>query len=135
MNNNRLALVGLMASLTLWLAVCGGQPDPEHLTFALKITGGKTDVSQRELAVAQGDTVTLVIASDQKGRFHLHGYDHERPVGPEQAAELTFEASATGRFNYTFHPEESAGDAGHGHGHGHEEEKEETLGALEVHPR
>ena len=63
----------------------------------------------------QGDTVTLLIDSNEHGSFHLHGYDIEKDIGPDATAELAFAADVTGRFNITFHPRGDHDDeSGHG---------------------
>lgn len=63
---------------------------------ALAINGN--NMSPDEVIVTEGDQVNLQITSDHPIEFHLHGYDLEEEVGPEEPAELAFDATITGRF-------------------------------------
>jgi hypothetical protein len=63
---------------------------------ALAINGN--NMSPDEIIVTEGDQVNLQITSDHPIEFHLHGYDLEEEVGPEEPAELAFDATITGRF-------------------------------------
>jgi len=114
LNIPKILLFALLAALSLSIAACGSESEPEHRTLNLEVSEGAINLSGEELRVTQGDTVTVSVASDEHGLFHLHGYDHEVPVGPGEAAEFTFNASASGRFNFTFHPagEEAVVDHG-----------------------
>lgn len=69
------------------------------------------------MPVMQGDTVTLLVASDHADEMHVHGYDLEEKLQPKNATVLTFKADRSGRFTIELH-------------HAHLE-----LGALEVQPR
>lgn len=76
------------------------------------ITSGETT-----LKVNQGDTVTLMITSDEAEEFHVHGYDASVELTPGETAELSFVAGASGRFPFEL------------------EESKTELGALEVQPQ
>ena len=102
-----LAFVGLMA-----IASCS-ESMPETVEFNL-------DIRERELAgdssvvrVKNGDTVVLIITSDEAGTLHLHGYDHEWDVGSEGATRMEFVADLEGRFALALHP--GVGVGGHTH--------------------
>ena len=69
------------------------------------------------ISVMQGTTVTLRITVDHHDELHLHGYDLTLKLPTAVAAELTFVADRSGRFEYELH-------------HSHL-----TLGALEVQPQ
>lgn len=69
------------------------------------------------ISVMQGTTVTLRITVDHHDELHLHGYDLTLKLPTAEAAELTFVADRSGRFEYELH-------------HSHL-----TLGALEVQPQ
>lgn len=69
------------------------------------------------ISVVQGTTVTLRITVDHHDELHLHGYDLTLKLPTAEAAELTFVADRSGRFEYELH-------------HSHL-----TLGALEVQPQ
>lgn len=119
---------------------CGRDEESEHQEISLEVSEAKWSLESDTIRVAQGDTVTLNITSDELGTFHLHGYDIEIPVGPDETGGINFDATATGRFNITFHAgAEEGGDDDTHHTEGddkHTEEGEEVdLGAIEVHPR
>lgn len=83
--------------------------------FGVSVEDGR--MNPDEIEVAEGDRVTLRFTSDAPLELHLHGYDLEAEVAPDEPAELSFEADLTGRFEIEDHDEE------------------EALGALLVQPR
>jgi plastocyanin len=125
-------LIAVVAS-GMALAACSSD-EPEDVFFALSISDGALNLDPPVMKVEQGDTVTLNFSSDEHGSVHLHGYDEEFDVGPDEKAILVLKADATGSFNLTFHPSDEHVDDG-------EEEPDEDeadeiqLGSLEVHPR
>ena len=129
-----LILLALVASLAA-LAACGGDSEPETRTFDLEISDAGLNLDRMDMDVKQGDTVTLRIDTDEHGTFHLHGYDIEREVGPDDTATMEFLANATGKFDITFHPGgESEEHEEEEHDEGHEGE-EKLIGSLRVEPR
>jgi len=89
----------------------GGQ---EEKTFDLAIREGT--MTPDEISVDEGDEVLLRITSDVPIEFHLHGYDLEEEVKPDEPAELAFKSTITGRFDIE------------------NEETQEELGLLLVQP-
>ncbi len=83
-----------------------------------KITGDNV------IRVTQGETVELVWHTDESAKLHLHGYDVEFSITPDEPTIIRLTAHATGRFPVTSH------GFGGGHDHGHA-----TLLYLEVYPR
>jgi Cupredoxin-like domain len=88
---------------------------PQTREFDLRISGDAMEPS--DITVTEDDRVVLRITSDSPHEVHLHGYDIEREVAPDEPAELSFEADLTGRFEIEDH------------------ETEEELGTLVVEPR
>ena len=78
------------------------------------------------LRVKEGEKIRLHWTTDEKVVLHLHGYDIEISVSPGTTTEMTFEASATGRFPITSH--------GFGTAHSETHDDEYTLTYLEVYP-
>ena len=76
------------------------------------------------IRVTQGEIVELVWHVDEPASLHLHGYDIEFEVAPDEPTVIRLTAHATGRFPVTSH------GFGGGHDHGHA-----TLLYLEVYPR
>ena len=78
------------------------------------------------LRVKEGQKIRLHWTTDEKVVLHLHGYDIEISVSPGTTTEMTFEASATGRFPITSH--------GFGAAQSENHDDEYTLTYLEVYP-
>jgi len=92
----------------------------------LRIAAGAVEAAQRAVKLRKGDEVLLrVVAVDQAGSLHLHGYRIELALTPGVPAEARFRVHATGRFPMHFHP---AGDKAAGHRHG------PPLATLDVQP-
>jgi len=87
----------------------------QEVTFALTIEGGT--MTPDELDVDEGARVNLRITSDVPLEFHLHGYDLEEAIEPGEPAEMSFDATSSGRFEIE------------------DEQTKEGLGALLVQPR
>ncbi len=108
-----------LTPLTLLLAACGSNTEPQTRIFDLDIAGGSLDGEHRTLIVDHNDEVVLRITSDQQGSFHLHGYDLETSLTPGETAALAFTANATGKFDFEMHTA-SAGHESTGDGHSHD---------------
>jgi heme/copper-type cytochrome/quinol oxidase subunit 2 len=100
-----LAAIVLIALVVLFFLLRPGSPAPEsgdvaeetqEEMIALAINEGS--MSPSEVTVYEGDQVNLQITSDRPVEFHLHGYDLTEEVEPGETAELSFEATNTGRF-------------------------------------
>lgn len=74
-------------------SAAGGRQEP---MFDLAIREGV--MSPEEITVDEDDVVLLRITSDAPLEFHLHGYDLEEEIEPDEPAELAFDATITGRF-------------------------------------
>ena len=98
-----LALVLAVAmALAAAMSACGEREPVEHV-FDLELQGGELVDGGDAWQVNQDDKVTLVVRSDQPVNFHLHGYDLEQDITPEEPAEFVFTAEATGSFPITVH--------------------------------
>ena len=104
-------------------ALCAATPalaaDPDIHRSEVSLVDGRIVGEDDVIRVTRGERVELVWSSDQRIRLHLHGYDLELEVTPDEPAIMSFIAHATGRFPITRH----GGDHGH-----------ETLMYLEVYP-
>lgn len=99
--NGRFAALVLLVLLVLGGLFFTLRPDPratgpQMRKFDLSVEGGA--MSPEKISVSEGDRVKLRITSDSPLVLHLHGYDVEREVEPDEPAELSFEANLTGRF-------------------------------------
>ena len=74
-----------------------------EVVINLPIADRDTTLTRNDLRVSQGDTVKLMIESDEDGEVHLHGYDLTADVSPGHPGELVFEASTAGAFALNFH--------------------------------
>ena len=99
-----LAAVILIALVVLFFLLRPGSPAPEsgdlegtqEEVVAVAINEGI--MSPPEVTVYEGELVNLQITSDRPIEVHLHGYDLTEEVEPGETAELSFEATDTGRF-------------------------------------
>lgn len=60
-------------------------------------------VGDQLIRVTQGQIVHMVWTTDEETQIHIHGYEIHIAASPDAAAEVTFEARATGRFPVTSH--------------------------------
>jgi hypothetical protein len=128
MFRDRVVLAGCVSACLLVAA--GGAflgATADELTFDLKVEHGRVADAMRLIRVKQGDVVRMRWTADRPLVLHLHGYDIEKRVEPRATTELTFTASATGRFPVHVHAQGERAD-----GHAHEEE---PLVSIEVYPR
>jgi len=95
-------LLMAVAVSAMALAACSTS-EPEDRLFELSIEHGALTLDPPVMKVEQGDTVTLNFESDEYGSVHLHGYDEEFEVGPDEIVTLEFIADATGSFKLTLH--------------------------------
>jgi hypothetical protein len=95
--------------------------DPDIDRTELSLVDGRIVGEDDVIRVTRGQRVELVWSSDERIRLHLHGYDLELEVAPDEPAVMSLIAHATGRFPITRH----GGSGGHDH---------ETLLYLEVYP-
>jgi len=106
MNMKKPKLISLLIAVSLFAmvaaAACGGG-DPEELDIPVSIQAG--EMTPGTIKVKQGDMVTLKIAADEGGEFHLHTYDIEQDVEADTLTDFYFVAEATGRFKITYHPQ------------------------------
>jgi hypothetical protein len=108
-------VVLVLAALFLLLRPDAPTAGPQTREFDLRISDDAMEPS--DITVSEGDRVVLRISTHSATEVHVHGYDLEREVEPDEAARLSFEADLTGRFEIEDH------------------ETEEELGTLVVEPR
>ena len=101
--------------------------EPPAKTFELAVNNGQVAQEQRLIRVDKGTAVKLRISSDAAGSLHLHAYKLEAHVAPGAPAELSFNARASGRFRFEWHPDNAAAKSGDHHG--------PPLATLEVMPK
>ncbi len=97
---------------------------PGVQSIEIQIEGRKVVGDNNVFRVDQGTQIELVVTTDEAASLHLHGYDIEFAVTPEEPATVSLTAHATGRYPVTSH------GWGGGHEHGHQ-----TLFYLEVYPQ
>ena len=105
-------VIGFAFVALLVIAACSGSA-PGTVEFNLDIRDRALEQDSPVIRVKNGDTVVLLISSDEAGSLHIHGYDLEDELGPEGVTRMEFVASLEGRFAMAMHPE--AGDGGHSH--------------------
>ncbi|MBA0127123.1 hypothetical protein H0B56_16355 [Haloechinothrix sp. YIM 98757] len=75
--------------------------DGELLEF--EISDGQVRPSVSRVSVEHGASVRIEVTSDQPDSVHLHGYDLETAVGPDEDGVLEFDADQAGRFELETH--------------------------------
>jgi heme/copper-type cytochrome/quinol oxidase subunit 2 len=100
-----LAAVILIALVVLFFFLLPGSPAPESSDLeeetqeeVVAVAINEATMSPPEVTVYEGEQVKLQIISDRPIEFHLHGYDLTEEVEPGETADLSFEATDTGRF-------------------------------------
>jgi len=88
-------------------ATAPSAPPPAADEIVLK--GGKPEGGVQRIEVKKGDTVRLLVSSDETDEIHLHGYDIERIAAPGKPARFRFEADVEGVFEIESHTAEDAG--------------------------
>jgi hypothetical protein len=106
-------MVGGFSCLFALLPAVAQTGEGATVLIHLEIQDRQVQLESDVLRVTQGQTVNLVWNSDEAGKLHLHGYDIEFEVSPDEPTIVTFRARATGRFPVTSHG--FGGDPGHGH--------------------
>ena len=124
MRRVRFLVVGLAAVGLLLMAACSGSAT-ETVEFNLDIRDRVLEQESPVFRVKNGDTVVLLITSDEAGTIHLHGYDLEDELGNEGVTRMEFVANLEGRFAMAMHP---ASVGGHSH------DNSDTSGCPDVVP-
>ena len=110
-----LLVIVILGGLFVLLRPNSPAPGPQVQEFDLRIRGEVME--PKDVTVTEGDRVVLRITTDSPVEVHLHGYDLDKEVEPDEPARLSFEADLTGRFEIEDH------------------ETERDLGTLVVRPR
>ncbi|MBI4329243.1 MAG: hypothetical protein HY685_05210 [Chloroflexi bacterium] len=127
----RVPTVVVALAVSLALASCGAPAGPQSVQFDLAYQNGK--LNKETFTARQGDSVVLKIKTDTFGEFHLHGYDLETDIAPDEPGQISVTADATGKFKITFHEKDPNSQDQEGEVEG--EEEENAIGFLEVQPR
>ena len=104
---HRRAAAVLAVLLAVTLAGCGGSSGGDATgksdTIEISVADGKVDPPTHRQEVAQGDTVTLVVTSDEADEVHVHGVDIEKELEPGKPATITFVAEDPGIYEVETH--------------------------------
>jgi hypothetical protein len=71
--------------------------------FAITIKQRKVEAAANVIRASQGDTVEIVLTSDEAAEVHLHGYDLLLALAPNVPATMRFTAKISGRFPLEVH--------------------------------
>lgn len=74
-----------------------GQPDAD-VEAEVTVEGGQVAGGVERIPVEVGDTVALRVASDVADTVHVHGYDRQAAVAPDEPAVVRFTADIPGVF-------------------------------------
>src|SRR5690242_15581088 len=79
--------------------ICAAQnPTAQPRRFEVRIENARLASPLKALQVARGDSVEIAWSADRRTVLHLHGYDIEVTVDPDETKVMAFQARATGRF-------------------------------------
>ena len=99
------AAIILIALVVLFFFLRPGSPAPESSDLeeetqeeVVAVAINEVIMSPPQVTMYEGDQVKLQITSDRPIGLHLHGYDLTEEVEPGETADLSFEATDTGRF-------------------------------------
>jgi heme/copper-type cytochrome/quinol oxidase subunit 2 len=74
-------------------------PPPPPGRLVINVVDGRPDGGIQHLTVDEGEQVTVRVTSDGvEDEVHVHGYDLSQDVAPGAPANISFEATITGRF-------------------------------------
>jgi hypothetical protein len=76
---------------------------PEPAATRIRVRDGQPVGGVQTIEVEKGDRIRFTVSSDQSDEVHVHGYDLERPVGPDAPARFSFTADADGIFEVELH--------------------------------
>ena len=71
--------------------------------FAIAIKDRKVEAAASLLRVSQGDTVEIMLTSDEAAEMHLHGYNILLSLTPNVPGTIKFTAKIAGRFPLEAH--------------------------------
>lgn len=84
-------------------------PAPARVTIEVK--GGKPVGGIQDITVKKGDSVDFIVASDQGGEIHLHGYDVKKEI-PDGGGRVEFRLKAANDGIYEIEVEATATQIG-----------------------
>jgi hypothetical protein len=76
---------------------------PQPAATPIRVRDGAPVGGVTTIEVEKGDRIRFTVSSDQSDEVHVHGYDLERPVGPDAPARFSFTADADGIFEVELH--------------------------------
>ena len=82
---------------------------PPAAADEIVLRGGKPEGGVQRIEAEKGDTVRLLVSSNEADELHLHGYDITRQAAPGKPARFRFVAKVEGVFELESHTAEDAG--------------------------
>lgn len=77
--------------------------DGADVQATIEVRDGQVRGGAKRVQADVGDTVALTVTSDVADTVHVHGYDLEQPVGPDESLRLEFTADIPGVFEVELH--------------------------------
>jgi len=128
-----LAAASLLAGAYLGQALGASAAPASRRTVDVKLQHGRVAGGRRVIRVTEGDEVTIRWTTDTAVTVHLHGYDVEESLPPDETVRMRFKAFATGRFPIAVHGSHPGPEGSRRAGAG--ESEEAVLLYVEVRPR
>ena len=95
------------------------QPEQAPRGFEVRVAEANVISGPRVIRVTRGERVEIIWSTDRPHDIHLHGYDIDLRLTPDETKAMAFTAHATGRFPVEIHDAQQRG----------------VLLHVEVHPR
>ncbi len=81
----------------------GEETSAPDISFEVEIVGGKVKGGLSRFEVSKGDSVEVIVYSDQIDEVHLHVYDKMKKVEPDAPAVIRLDATIPGIFEAELH--------------------------------
>lgn len=103
----------------------------------LNVAVSERALSPQTVTVTQGDSVHLMVATDEMGEFHVAGYEIEKTMDVNGKTDVMFIADKAGRYAIELHPQMEGHMMEDNHDSMHMESggSDIEIGALIVNPR
>ncbi|XKT74838.1 MAG: hypothetical protein ACJKTH_02000 [Patescibacteria group bacterium UBA2163] len=129
-NHNPYSVNGVLVEDSVTVVV---EPEPEFdaanaKMMSLSLTN--RTLSPEMVTVSEGDSVHLMVNTDEAGEFHIAGYEVVQEMSTDGATSIMFVADQAGRYALEFHPN----SGGHMDEEDHGTMEDIEIGSLLVNP-
>jgi YbbR domain-containing protein len=111
MNKNYL-IIGIVVILVIggFLLIQNNSKNLNNAESTIELTLVNGTLTPNQISVIQNTNLRLIIRSQEKGEFHIAGYEIEKELSNSEPSEIKFKADKAGRYSLELHPEGSEED-------------------------